>query len=347
VACIYPRKRSPFWHMEWRDPATGLLLNRSTKLRRDSTDQTRRARQLCAQRTANELEAPIVGHESWKWVHRFLATTYGNSPKTLSRYRQAWFAFSMFLRDQQVSIPRQLQREQAEAYIIWRLNPPNDKCGVRAGCRNTALLDLKVVSRIMREAVLRKLAPANPFLQLGFKRDQVKSRPDILPHEMEIIQCALEQVTDETMRISWAIAMKHGRRLSETSLPMEDVDLIAGTITFRNKGGELRTKLLHPELVPLMKRLKEESRARTFDLPPNFSKKWSKFFDDIGLPHITFHSTRVRVATKLMEEGVHPEIARDYIDHSSALIHRIYLRQRPAHHQAAVDALGSKKSTEI
>jgi integrase len=93
----------------------------------------------------------------------------------------------------------------------------------------------------------------------------------------------------------------------------------------------------------MMRKFKRDQRERTFEIPPNFSKKWAKFFDALGLPHITFHSTRVRVATKLMEEGVDQRIARDFIDHSNELMHRVYLRARPSHHQAAVDALGSKK----
>lgn len=341
MACLYPKKRSPFWFMEYVDSA-GKPVNRSTKLRRDSVEHTRRARQLCAQRTANELESPVVSGESWKWVGGFLALAYSDSPKTLARYRQAWFAFSTFMARNRITAPRQLERENAEAYVSWRMKPPLQS-GVRAARKNTALLDLKVVSRILREAVMRKLLPANPFLQLGFKKDPVQSRPDILPNEMKLIKKALKTVTDEAMLISWAIAMTHGRRISETSVPMSDVDLRAGTITFRNKGRAPKTKLLHPDLVPMMRKFKREGRERTFDLPPNFPKRWAKFFDSIGLPHITFHSTRVRVATQLMEKGVHPGIAMDYIDHSSVLVHRVYLRARPSHHQAAVDALGSKQ----
>jgi site-specific recombinase XerD len=346
MASLYKKKRSPFWYMEWRDPKTGLTLNRSTKFRYDSPDQSRRAKQLCAQRTADELEAPPAGMsrcgENWRWVDGFLRMAYSTSPKTLQRYQQAWFAFSTFLAERKIAAPRHLQREEAESYVMWRMNPVKG-CGVRAAVKNTALLDLKVISRIMREAVARKLAPANPFLQLGFKKDPVKSRPDILPEEMKIILRELPKVNDEAMHVSWAIAMCHGRRLSETSVPLTDVDLRGGTITFRNKGGAFRTKLLHSDLVPMMRKFKKEGRERTFEMPQNFSKRWAKFFDRIGLPHITFHSTRVRVATRLMEKGVDQRIAMDFIDHSSALVHRIYLKARPEHHRSAVDALGSSQ----
>jgi site-specific recombinase XerD len=343
MASLYKKKRSPFWYMEWRDPKTGLPLNRSTKFRHDSPDQSRRARQLCAQRTADELEAPSQGGkggENWRWVDGFLRMAYSTSPKTLQRYQQAWFAFSAFMAECKIAAPRHLQREEAESYVAWRMAPTKGR-GVRKASKNTALLDLKVISRIMREAVARKLAPANPFLQLGFKKDPPKPRPDILPHEMEIILRELPKTNDEAMQVSWEIAMCHGRRLAETSVPMSKVNLESGTITFHNKGGAERTKLLHPDLVPMMKKFKADGRERTFDMPPNFSKRWAKFFDRIGLPHITFHSTRVRVATRLMEKGVDQRIAMDFIDHSSELIHGIYLKARPEHHRAAVDALGN------
>lgn len=325
--------------MEWVDPKTGDPLNRSTKYRRDSVEHTRRARLLCSQRTTDELTAPASTGQGWKWVDAWLPLAFGG--KTLLRYRQAWFAFSTFLGTQRTVAPRQLEREQAELYLAWRQDPPAES-GVRKVCKNTALLDLKVVSRIMREAVHRKLAPANPFLQLGFKKDPVKARPDILPHEMKIILKALKKIPDDDMKVSWKIAMLYARRISETCVPLVDIDLKIGTITFRNKGGKFTTKLLHSELRPLVRKWKREGRAHSFKMPPNFSKKWSKFFDRIGLPHITFHSTRVRVATKLMEEGVDQRVAMDFIDHSSELVHQIYLRHRPDHQQAAVDALRSK-----
>jgi integrase len=326
--------------MQWTDARTGNPVNRSTKLRWDSVDQTRKAKQLAAQRTADELESQAVRGESWRWVDSWLRLTFAG--KTLQRYSQAWFAFGVFMCERRIVAPRQLAREDAEAFLAWRMAPTPD-CGVRAAKKNTALLDLKVISRIMREAVFRKLAPANPFLQLGFKKDAARHRPDILPEQLKIIERELRKVPDEDMQISWKIAMLYGRRISETCVPLSQIDLKANTITFRNKGGENRTKLLHPELVPLVKKWKREGRTHTFVMPPNFSKKWAKFLSRIGLSGITFHSIRVRVATKLMEEGVDRRIAMDFIDHSSELVHRIYVKARPEHQQSAIDALGSKR----
>lgn len=344
MASLYKKKRSPFWYCEWRDPKSGFVRNESTKLRRDSPEQTRRARQLCAQRTADEYEAPVGAGEGWRWVEPWLKMSF--KEKTLTRYQEAWTAFSIFLATKRVITPRQLERELAEQYVVFRMNPPRDS-GVRKAVKNTALLDLKVISRIMREAVLRKLAPANPFLQLGFKKDPVRSHPDILPHEMKIIQEAMRHVDDDAMQVSWKIANLYGRRITETCLPLSNIDLSARTITFANKGGDERTKLLHPELIPLVKKWRKEGRTHTFAPAelPRFSKKWCKFFDRIGLPHITFHSTRVRVVTRLLEKGVDARIARDFVDHSSELVHKIYLRVRPSHHQPALDALGSKRSS--
>lgn len=342
MACLYRKKNSPFWYMEWRDPKTGKIRNTSTKYRRDSVEHTRRARKLCADRLSDELDAPAGTGEGWRWVNDWMRLTF--AAKTLTRYSEAWAAFSVFMAQKRIVAPRQIEREFAAEYIAFRTNPPAES-GVRRAVKNTALLDLKVISRIMREAVARRLAPANPFLQLGFKRDAVRSRADILPHEMVIIDKALRHLDDDAMQVSWRIAMLYARRISETCLPLIDIDLRQETITFRNKGGKAKTKLLHPEMKPLVRKWRKEGRTHTFVMPPNFSKRWSKFFDSIGLPHITFHSARVRVATALMEAGVDQRIAMDYIDHSSDLVHRIYLRARPSHHQSAVDALGSKRSS--
>jgi len=342
MASLYRKKRSPFWYIEYRDPKTGKIRNTSTKFRRDSVEHTRRARKMCIEMKLGELDAPTSRRNGWRWVDDWLRLTF--AAKTLRRYQQAWAAFSVFMAHKKITEPRQLVREDASEYLAFRTQPPPES-GVRKARKNTALLDLKVISRIMREAVARRLAPANPFLQLGFKKDPVKARPDIMPHEMAMIEKALAKVTDDALIISWKIATLYARRLTETCLPLSNIDLTQGTITFLNKGGAERTKMLHPDLIPLVQKWKEEGRTHTFTMPPNFSKRWCKFFDGIGLPHLSFHSVRVRVATQLMESGVDQRIAMDYIDHSSELVHKIYLRARPSHHQAAVDALGSKRSS--
>ena len=60
------------------------------------------------------------------------------------------------------------------------------------------------------------------------------------------------------------------------------------------------------------------------------AKKWRQFFRRIGLPHLSFHCTRVTVATKFARSGVPISQAKAYIGHASDTVHAIYQRLTPA-----------------
>jgi integrase len=344
VASLYPKARSPFWWIEFRDASTGHKRNESTKLRKDSPEETRKARQLCAQRTADELAAPVArSGESWSWVNEFLDLKYSD-PHTRRRAGNAWFNLTTYFQSRGILNARTLKREHCASYITWRTGPEARKLGLRKAVHNTALLELKILSGIMREAVLRERAAANPCLQLGISRARGKIKAEISPEEEAIIERQLKAEKgkypyNEAMQISWQIAMLHVCRLSETCVPLSNVNLQEGTITFETKGHREQTKLLHPELVPLFQRLKKSGAKRAYEMPGNWSKKWKNFFVRCGLPHLSFHCTRVTGVTKLRRLGVDKRIARDYVGHSSEIVHAIYQRWRPDDHAAAVKAL--------
>jgi integrase len=105
---------------------------------------------------------------------------------------------------------------------------------------------------------------------------------------------------------------------------LNDVDLEERTITFHVKGGKSQTKLLHPELISLFRRLKKEGRTHAYEQPKNWSKKWVYFFRRCGLPEHSFHSTRITGVNILRRKGVDPRTARDYVGHSSVIVNRGY-----------------------
>jgi hypothetical protein len=61
-------------------------------------------------------------------------------------------------------------------------------------------------------------------------------KPEISEEECTIIEQALANLPD-WMAISWKIAWHQGCRLAETSLPLSDVDLKAGTHHLHPEGG--------------------------------------------------------------------------------------------------------------
>jgi hypothetical protein len=352
VASLYPKKKSPFWWIAYTDPLTGKSRNESTKQRKDNTEETRKARQQCAQLTANELSIPRQGRrgDDWAWVTAFLSAHYPNN-LTLIRSKSAWFALQIYLRTKRIVSPRYLTREHCMDYIPWRLGELS-ALGLRKAKHNTARVELQFLSAIMREAVLRSRATANPCLQLGIKRAAGKIKPEITESQIRVIEKRLKTESgqypyNEAMQIAWAIAIRHACRLTETCVAMADVDLRDGTITFRTKGGQNQTKLLHPELVALFRRLKREGRRVAYDMPDNWPKKWKYFFARCGLHDISFHSTRVSGVNILRRAGVDPRVTRDYVGHASTTVHRGYERWRPDDHAPAVKALSRGRSFSL
>lgn len=348
MASIYPKQRSPFWYIRYTDSLTGKPRDESTKLRRDNTEQTRKARQLCAQHTANELAIPRISRgDGWEWVEAFFVVHY---PNELSRQRaiSAWFNLSAYMKRSRIASPRLLTRENCMDYLSWRTTSEDGKrLGLRKAKHNTARVELQILSALMREAVIRRKAIANPCLQLGIGRVPGKIKPEITEPQIVVIEERLkaeagEYEYNEDMQVAWDIAIRYARRLTETAVRLEDIDLDEMTITFRNKGGKNTTKLLHPELIPLFRRLKKEGKEFAHKMWPNWSKIWKYFFKRCGFPDLSHHSIRVTVVNKLRRERVDPRVTRDFVDHSSVIVHRGYERWRPDDHAPAVKALSRR-----
>lgn len=347
MASLYPKARSPFWWMEWIDER-GERRNESTRLRRDHAVQSREARALCAERTTAELRAPgRAGAEHWGWVGEFLRSRYLNSKLTLVRMQAAWRSGLVFLRARNIRAPRAFTRLEAMAFVPWRLGEEPLKLGLRLVKHNTALLELKALSVVMKEAAIRGMAVANPCVQLGIRRARGKVKPEITEEEAMVVEEGLKADRHkhfEARRISWEIANAQGCRLSETCVRLSDVDLAEGTITFRMKGGRDLTVALNPCLRPLFQRLKRTGAEFPFVMPPSFAKGWWSFFQRIGLGHLSFHCTRVTAVNRLRRAKVDPRVARDFIGHSSTIVHQIYQRGRRSEQDAATAALSQRSS---
>lgn len=143
------------------------------------------------------------------------------------------------------------------------------------------------------------------------------------------------------MRDSFLIALHTGCRLRETIIPMNCIDLKAGTITFpAPKGGEDKafSVPMPNALRPMFERMKTDGRKVTLEMPFQPSRKWSHLFHMIGLDHLCFHCLRVTKVTRLRREGVPREVAMRLVNHSSELIHMLYDRHRVDDLRAYCDA---------
>jgi integrase len=351
MASLYKRDRSPFWWIEYID-AAGERRQESTKLRCDTTAHCRQARQLRNDLTTRELAARTTGFQSsgsepdgrsemWAaWVPRFILQRYATSQPTRIRYEQAWRNIDAYLRSEMITVPRQLTRQQIRDFIQWR-QQSHRELGVRKAKKNTALLEVKFLGIVMAEAVESGFCRSNPCLRLGIGRDEPKQKPKITVEEHRFITRMLKR-EPEWMRVAYRIAWEQGCRISETHLNLlHDVDLASNVLRLRTKGQKERVAEvpLSPRLRPLLRRLILEQREFTYEMPKAAPKKFWIFFRKIGLPHLSFHSTRVTFITRCYEEArLSEQDAMRLALHASTTVHRIYPRlpAQSAHLQDAM-----------
>jgi integrase len=351
MASLYEQRKSPYWWIKFRDKH-GAIRRKSTQLRVGVGGDTRKARELCAERSLAEAKISAAStSERWQsWVPQFLANRYARQPNSKLRYSLAWKNVNLFLEERDIPTPRHLERTHCTDFINWRQTPQKKKGIYRAG-HNTALLEVKVLSLVMKEAVLRRYATHNPCLQLGIERQKVHEKPEFTDEDIELIRAS---IPNEPARFrefysnSLAIARYQGCRLIETHLnPMESVALRAdgsgGTITFLAKGGRQHVAPLHRELVPLFQKLIADRRVETYAMPKSPAKMWWNLLTRIGLkktkPGACFHSLRVTVATRLARSRITETKAMKFIGHASTTVHRSYQRLRPDDLGDCMDAL--------
>ncbi len=323
MASLVKRGGSPFWFIQHK--RGGGWCRRSTRLRIASAADTRRAREDCQRITAKELRFPELGEETrWEaWVPKVLALRYSKSPSTHLRYSIAWKTLQVYLRRRRIRTPADVRYGHCVDYVEWRTTT-REKGIYRAG-KNSALCELKVLGLLLQEAVRRGFIVANPARGLNIGRDPVRQKPEITVEEEARIRQALT-TCPEWMRVGFEIAMATGCRMRETSIDLHDIDLERRIASFVQKGGRRHTTALPVHIVPLLEDLKARGLQRTCELPPFPAKHWWSFFRRIGLPHLSFHSTRVTVVTRLARAGVSERIAMRFVGHASTTVHRIYTR---------------------
>jgi integrase len=327
MASYYKRHASPYYWIRYQRPDSAWA-DKSSKVRIDNQGSVRKIKQVTAEHTMRELHLDRNGHSNRFdiWVPGFLANQYPN-PKTLTRYTNAWSAIATYLEHINVISPLQVTYQICRAYPQFRTNPPRSV--IRARKFNTALTELKVFSAILQEAVRRNYINANPCLKLGYKRIPPKQKPEITPAEQSKIEAALRK-QEPWMHDSWLVAMRQGCRISETAVPLRNIDLHRRTISFAAKGNRIHTAPLHADLVPLVRRAQKQNRHQLVDLPKHAPKKWHQFLRRIGFPHLSFHCTRVTVVTRIARNGHSMAQAKAYVGHASDTVHAIYQRLTPA-----------------
>jgi hypothetical protein len=348
---VYSRKNSPFWYIAYYCPKKHRRRGKSSGQRRDDPLGYKRAldqaRKLAEDGRAARSELTVAAWAAW--VPGWFALRYAKENRTLATEKHRWRYLEAFLRERRVFAPSGVTYQLGLDFLAWR---QTKKTRSGRGGFNNALSELRLLGRIMREAVRRGFVAASPLERMGIKRQKAKEKPEITDEEVATIRAALEReeghlpITARWMTVSFEIALHQGCRLTETSIPMEHVDEKAGTITFRQKGDRVFTTRMHDGLRPLFARLRAANAERTCTIHRLASRDWSRFFkgrpernQPAVAPRICFHCTRVTVITRLARAGVPIQQAMAYVGHADQTIHRVYQRLQAPDLKAATAAI--------
>lgn len=341
---VYRNGDRPYWYISFIDPTTLQRKGMSSGYRTDDPGGWRKANDLAAEKS--RLAQAAKGNatpERWEcWVEDWLKLKHRKSAVTLQRSQTMWSWLRKYLSEKEVRSPRGLDYNLSIAYLGWRTGL--EKRSGRKVCMNTALGEIKLLGRVLREAMNRGFATHNPCEKLNIEKDDAAIKPEITDEEIVEIRAELQRIEGHLplpqrwMTITFEISLHQGNRHAEASMAMECINLGQGTIRFKVKGGAIFTTRLHPGLRPLIAALKAAGATRTCVHPTRgeSSRKWNRFFHGHEnntqpgkWPHLCFHCTRVTVVTRLARAGVPIQQAMAYVHHADELIHKIYLRLKP------------------
>jgi integrase len=345
---IFQRTGSPCWLAAFWCPKKLKRVSVSTGFRLDDPSGRHKAFVWAQARHGVDLHLPAE-HERWEaWAPQFLRDRYEHQPKTLTSYLGAWKFLGEWLHLEGIHTPGQLHYDQLGKFIAWRTGAVK-RSGKRTG-RNTALHNLKVLSRLMREAIRRGWAQSNPCARLG---DDLPSEPaplkrELSDEEIDRIRLAFREREgkgrpSDWMEIAFEVAIHQGCRLSATAFPLTQVDWQRETLTLHEKGTRGKkavfTVPIHPGLMPLLRRLREEGRERTWTATQHASRNFTRFLREIGIHGASFHCTRVTVITRMARAGVPIQQAIAYVHHADSTIHKVYQRLQAQDLKSCHDAL--------
>jgi len=268
--------------------------------------------------------------DRWEnWVPTYFTVRYERKPKSALRYGLAWKNLFAYMTKTKISCPAQLTYTACMDYFSFR-KKGDPESGVFKGSHNTILLELKFLNMLMREAMRRGFASANPLSGMGIGRLDPKEKPEIKDEDIPTILAALEKQPPERawMKTAFLIGYCSGCRLSETRIAMTALDLERKRMTFRGKGNKVFEVPIHDALLPYLVKLKAEGRTHTCNIPSNPSKYWTNFFKAVNMPQYCFHCLRVTFITRAARAGLQERDVMKLVNHASTTIHRVYQRMR-------------------
>ena len=352
-ACVYQRKDSPYWWVKYWSPERLDWRRKSTEHRRDDSQGYKRALTMARELSAEgRMARQIAPTSRWSsWVQDYIKARHHDCPKTQQSELGRWRWLDAFLTQAKIHGPQGVTYLHGQAYMTWRTSQTKRISKKHPG-HNTALMELRLLSRLLQEAVRRGYIFANPLARIDIKRKRPPEKPELTNADIATIRTALAEreghlpLPARWMTICFEMALHQGCRVSETSVPLSDIDEDAGRITFHAKGHKVFTTILNPALIPLIRQLRAAGVERTCVLPKMVTKEWHWFLKGRpergwkgACPHVCFHCTRVTAITRMARSNVPIQKAMRFVNHADETVHRIYQRLQADDLELCVEAL--------
>ncbi len=249
-------------------------------------------------------------------------------------------------------------------WVVWCLERPGRAA---AKVRNSTIRhEYYTLSQLFQAAVENGALVENPCKRITLKKilpDDTRRRERVLsPDEIQRLVDHSQGHVRLYIVVAWATA---GRMSEILQLEWRDIDVGAGTITFRHEPPERRTKNRKTRTVRIARQFTEfiASQPRVEDSPWVFSHPDGSRILNVkggirlatkraGLEGVTSHTIRHSVNSALLAGGFSQTVVRDHVGHSDFRMTSHYAhsldeeRARAAEHLAAVcpDAEESKDS---
>ena len=320
MASLYPKPRSPFHWLRYRDLDTGEWKGKSTKLRLDSSVESRRALKLADEHSKREAQVGNLADGNFAaWVPTFLQDNYTNTHSRV-RYTAAWSRVSSFLKEKGINHPRQFRWDHVGDYLRERK--------IQGVKHNTARLEIKAFGTIMREAVRREYCERNPVSDGKIEKNPTKEQRVLTIEELDLIRKHLKT------RPSWMLTVfeiqSHlGCRFNECSFSKTNVDFKKKQILMvdsKRKPTDPRKTYLVPMPSTLAKYLRKalkNQEATVKRLTGDDNTRFNKELDSV-CAGASSHSLRVSFVTRCHQAGLSEHAAMRLVNHSNTIVHQIY-----------------------
>lgn len=338
---VYERAGSPYWWI-WYGAGKGRKFQSSGKRRTDPLGW-KHAFDLARTRggSGEALTSSAKAHFD-AWVEDWLRIQFPNPEqhRSLKLSMMHWKFIRAYLGDQNAHEPAKITYALAMDYFVWRQKNRRQMDRPKV---QTAVIELKLLRRVMAEAVKRGFANQNPLSEMKLRKPRHKEKPEITAEEEAEIRRVLAareghlHATEQWMTISFLFGIRHGWRIAETSFPLSRVNFARWEVLVHSKGDKWRTVPVHPELRPVLTKLRAAKATMSCVFPDGSaqaaSRAWSLLLrgcerDNIKgiFPHLCHHCCRVTVISRLARAGVAERLVMEFVGHWSITSHRIYSR---------------------